>query len=250
MNKNAVVVLTRGYKKREKYDTLIQRNLKLENFRNDNIDYIIFHEGNINEDDQEYINSKTNLLKFKFINVSECFRSDDIKFYEPTKNFNLGYRNMCNFWFCGFWKYVDMYDKILRIDEDCIFNSDYNMIFDIINENNVACYGKWSIDFPFVTKGLNDFTLNFLRNNNIDASKKSPSGPYTNVYALNIRKLKENKLLKSYINEVYNSNNIYIYRWGDLPLWGEVLTYFYDKNQHEKSSEIKYYHGSHKESVN
>ena len=37
--------------------------------KNDNIDYIIFHEGNINEDDQDYINNKTELLKFKFINL-------------------------------------------------------------------------------------------------------------------------------------------------------------------------------------
>lgn len=250
MNKIAVVVLTRGYQDRKRYDTLIQRNVELQKHKNDHADYIIFHEGNIDEEDQQYIHSKTELLNFKFINVSECFRRDAVKFYGPTKNFGLGYRNMCNFWFCGFWKYVENYDKILRIDEDCILHCDHSQIFDMINENVVACYGRWDVDYSFVTEGLNNFTLKFLRDNNIAAQKRGPSGPYTNVYALNIKVLKDNKLLKEYIRKVSDSNHIYVRRWGDLPLWGEVLTYLYDKSQHVRSREIKYYHGSHKAEIN
>ena len=250
MSKNAVVVLTRGYPNRERYAALLKRNEKLQEYKDDNLDYIIFHEGNIDEDDQEYINSKTDMLKFKFINVSESFKRDAIKFWGPTQKFGLGYRNMCNFWFCEFWKYVENYDKILRIDEDCIFDSDHSKIFDMINENVVACYGRWSVDYSFVTEGLNKFTLNFLNKNKISARGRGPSGPYTNVYALNIKILKNNKLLTDYIHEVSNSNNIYIYRWGDLPLWGEVLTYFYDQSQHVRTTEIKYFHGSHGEKVN
>ena len=37
---------------------------------------------------------------------------------------------------------------------------------------------------------------------------------------------------------------IYIYRWGDLPLWGEVISYFYDKSDYLIYNKINYYHGS------
>ena len=39
---------------------------------------------------------------------------------------------MCNFWFCDFWNYVQKYNKILRIDEDCIYYSDYRDVFKLL----------------------------------------------------------------------------------------------------------------------
>ena len=46
------------------------------------------------------------------------------------------------------------------------------------------------------------------------------------------------------MDEIDESNNIYIYRWGDLPLWGEVMEYFYDKKDFLIYNRINYYHGS------
>jgi len=46
------------------------------------------------------------------------------------------------------------------------------------------------------------------------------------------------------MNVVDKSNNIYIYRWGDLPLWGEVLEYFYKKHDYLIYNKINYFHGS------
>lgn len=43
---NSLVVLTRGYNDKSKYQTLIDRNIKLEKYYKENIDYIIFHEVN------------------------------------------------------------------------------------------------------------------------------------------------------------------------------------------------------------
>ena len=43
---------------------------------------------------------------------------------------------------------------------------------------------------------------------------------------------------------------IYIYRWGDLPLWGEVLFYMYNKSKYLETTEIKYYHESYDTFVN
>ena len=48
-NKNAIVVLTRGYNELIKYNDLINRNNSITNVDNTTTDFIIFHEGNINE---------------------------------------------------------------------------------------------------------------------------------------------------------------------------------------------------------
>ena len=128
---SAIVVLTRGYSKKEEYSKLIKRNKKLERYYNKNISYIIFHEGNISENHQEYIQLHT-IIPLIFVNVSKSFRTDKIDFYPPTMECSLGYRNMCNFWFCDFWMYLTDYNKILRIDEDCFYESNYNNIFNIL----------------------------------------------------------------------------------------------------------------------
>ena len=244
---NALVVLTRGYKEKYKYEKLLKRNKKLEEYYNENIDYIIFHEGNIDEEHQNYINSET-IIPFKFIIVNYEFRIKDknLIFRKKTFKWGIGYRNMCNFWFCGFWKYVEKYDKILRIDEDCIIYYDYNKIFELLN-NKVACYGKWlPFDSHKVTKGLNEFTIDFLKNNNRFVKKKVCNGPFTNIIGLNLNLLRCHKLLNKYIEEVYKSNQIYISRWGDLPLWGDVLFYFFKKNHNLKIKDLKYIHAESK----
>ena len=246
---NAVIVLTRGYNNIKKYDNLLLRNKCLEKFYNKTIDYIIFHEGNISLYHQYYINSKTK-IPFIFINVADSFKKTFNIFYPGTEKFDLGYRNMCNFWFCDFWKYVTKYNKILRIDEDCYYkDSDYTLQFDILN-NKVASFGKWVYDKSHVTINLNNFTYNFFRNYNIKINLKQPSGPYTNVIGLNLELLRKNKLLYDYINSVKLSKGIYYYRWGDLPLWGEILYYFYSDNKYTIDKTIQYHHGSHKTNIN
>ena len=87
--KNCIYVLTRGYQKIEDYKTLIERNKSIEqNFpglSDDNIDYIIFHEGNISEEHQKYIQNNTT-IPLKFINVKlsypgTAFNNDDKKVF-------------------------------------------------------------------------------------------------------------------------------------------------------------------------
>ena len=240
---NALVILTRGYKEEHKYNSLLKRNKQLEIYYNKNIDYIIFHEGNISEEHQKYINNET-IIPFKFINVEKEFKIKDenLKFRHKTFQWGMGYRNMCNFWFCGFWKYVEKYDKILRIDEDCLIYYDYNKIFLLLN-NKVACYGKWMpFDSYKVTKGLNKFTVDFLKSNNKIVKPKKCNGPYTNIIGFNLNLLRCHKLLNKYIKEVYKSNQIYISRWGDLPLWGDVLFYLFKKHHYIEIKDLKYTH--------
>lgn len=247
-NKKAVVVLTRGYKNKNQYKNLLDRNKYLEKFYDKNLDYIIFHEGNITKEHQKYIQNNTK-IPLIFINVSKSFKKDKVNFYPPTKRFNLGYRNMCNFWFCEFWKYVQEYDKIIRIDEDCNYYTNYNDIFKLLH-NKVAIYGNWANDAKFVTEGLNNFTINFLKKKGIKYKTRSPSGPYTNVIGLNLNLCRKNKLLSQYISDIKESNKIYIYRWGDLPLWGEALKYLFKPEEYTLNKNIKYFHKSHNSKIN
>jgi hypothetical protein len=252
-SKSAIVVLTRGYSNITQYHFLIKRNLAIAKCIGDmeDTDILIFHEGNITPNHQKHISSFTPQLKLFFICIKEhAFKKEkqQIPMYAPTRPFPINYRHMCSFWFVDFWKYVEEYDMILRIDEDCIINCHIPEIFHML-QDKTAIYGAWTKDKPFVTQGLNQFTRMFLQDQlKTDISMippHNPSGPYTNVFALHLPSLRENQLLQEYIKQVEASNHIYIFRWGDLPLWGETLFYMCDPTSYCKTDKIKYFHGSH-----
>lgn len=249
VNKNAVVILTRGYSDINNYYSLIQRNKSInKNLKDKSTDILIFNEGNISLFQQEYIKYQTPDLNIKFITITnKAFLkiNERFPFYEPTKRdvWNFGYRHMCHFWFLDFLHFCEDYEFILRIDEDCFVDFNIDEIFKLIPSKFLIA-GALDDDNEEVTYGLNSFTLNFLKKHGIKKNSKKSGGPYTNVLALNLLRIRKNEFLKKYMKEVDNSNNIYIYRWGDLPLWGEVINYFYDKKDIFIYNRINYYHGS------
>ena len=227
-----IAVLTRGYEYLSKYSLLIKRNISIqEKLNNKTIDILIFHEGNIDNTQQTYIKEQTPLLKIIFINIlSHAFKDEkkQIQFSSETKDFNLGYRHMCDFWFVSFWHFVKNYDYLLRIDEDCAMITNIDFIFYKLHQCTFIT-GKYEQDELFVTQGLNNFTLNFIKKHPNYAFKnkttKISSGPYTNLFGISLNKLRNNEILQKYIQEIDNSNMIYERRWGDLPLWGEAIHY-------------------------
>ena len=74
--KAAVVALVRGYKELDKYDDLLRRNSGIFKHINSKLAYplklILFHEGNISSDHQNYILSNSP-EDIEFINVSSEF---------------------------------------------------------------------------------------------------------------------------------------------------------------------------------
>lgn len=249
VNKNAVLVLTRGYSSYRKYFSLIQRNKSIsKNLRDKTTDIIIFNEGNIIEKHQELIKKETPDLNIKFVTITEkaFLKQNEIyQFYHTTKRdiWHYGYRHMCHFWFIDFLHFCNDYDFILRIDEDCIIDFNVDEIFNIL-PSKLLIAGTMDKDDEEITHGLNQFTLNFLRHNGFIRKPKKPNGPYTNILGLNLLKLNKNLFVKKYMECVDKSNSIYIYRWGDLPLWGEILEYFYKKEDYLLYNKINYYHGS------
>jgi len=256
MNRNAVTILTRGYTDNDKYLSLINRNKGISKHLDDkSTDILIFHEGNITESQQIFIKQQTPELKIIFVNVTEhAFKKEyEIhKWYEPTNLpiFPMGYRHMCHFWFIDFIKFCDNYDYIIRIDEDCFIDFNIDEVFSLLRDKLLVA-GTIDRDDEYVTHGLNDFTLQFLRQHNFrDLKPKLPSGPYTNIFALNLLRVRSNVLLQKYMEAIDKSNNIYIYRWGDLPLWGESMHYIFSPNDVLITPKIKYFHGSLRKYVN
>lgn len=256
--KDCIAVLTRGYNELIEYENLIKRNNHIDkNLKDKSIDILIFHEGNILEEHQTFIKYQTPLLKIQFIDITNiAFQTDkkDIPTDKELPFFSLGYRHMCSFWFIQFFDVVKKYDKLLRIDEDCFIDSNVDDIFTQLDKYLFVC-GRLSGDFDFVTKGLNNFSIDFIHRHNKEysfktMSKKSPSGPYTNLIGFSLNHIRNNTSFQKYIDEVDSSNMIYKRRWGDLPLWGEVIHYIFGNDTIKIDNTIKYYHESHSIYVN
>ena len=252
-----ITVLTRGYQNINKYSDLIKRNKSIQqHLNNKNIDILIFHEGDITDIQQTYIKNQTPLLKIIFVNIlSHAFKESkkDIKFSKETEGYALGYRHMCDFWFVSFWPFVKEYDYLLRIDEDCIMNTNIDDIFYKL-QSYLFISGIYDGDIPYVTRGLNNFTLNFINKHPNyqfkNTNSKSPGGPYTNLFGISLESLRTNEMLQTYIQEIDNSNMIYERRWGDLPLWGESIYYICGEDTLLIDNTIQYFHGSHNFRVN
>ena len=257
MVNNCIAVLTRGYNNTEQYSTLIKRNKHISvNLNDKTIDILIFHEGNITSEQQIFIINQTPELKIEFINILDiAFQNDKNNIIvEEAPQFGLGYRHMCSFWFINFFNVVKKYDNLLRIDEDCFINSNIDNLFLELNKYIFIC-GKISGDCDFVTKGLNLFSLDFLKKyeNNYTFKNKNPRGPcgpYTNLIGFSLKKINNNDAFKQYIDDLDKSDMIYKRRWGDLPLWGEVICYIFGDETLKVDNTIKYFHGSHNTYVN
>lgn len=259
-NNSAIVTLTRGYNNLQSYNKLILRNKSIEkNLYNKNIVLIIFHEGNILEEHQKYINSNTNSLSFEYIDVAKdglAFHKEKEKIekynHHEVYGFPAGYFHMCHFWSIDFFYFVKNFDYIIRIDEDCTIDFNVDEMFNKLQHTTVL-YGNTFKDVASVTQGLNQFTIDFLKKNIKDKNfRPRPSvGPYTNIILFNLKRIRENDLIFEFLEEIKNSNNIYRYRWGDLPIWGEILHYFVDIDVINNSNKtIKYYHSSHSKQIN
>ncbi len=256
--KKCIAVLTRGYNNYNMYFSLIKRNKHINEQLIDKTTIIlIFHEGNITNAQQVSISKETPALNIQFKNITNnAFKPEKqtITFDPETTGFGLGYRHMCSFWFVDFWNFIEEYEYLLRIDEDCYINSNIDNIFIQLQKYNFIT-ATMSDDELFVTKGLNKFTLDFINGNSNDyvfkqSSAKSPSGPYTNLFGISINKTKHNEMFNNYLQKISLSNKIYEFRWGDLPLWGEAIYYIFGQDTLLIDKSIIYFHGSHNSMIN
>lgn len=256
MSLKCIAVLTRGYTDIQKYDDLIKRNHHIgQHLRNKSIPNLIFHEGNITTEHQTYIRDQTPELTTVFIDVTNvCFQPEKKSIpFEEADNFNLGYRHMCSFWFVNFFDVVHMYDHLLRIDEDCFVTTNLDDIFEELDSYTFVT-ATCTDDHDYVTKGLNQFSLEFIQSHPNHTFKqyshRNPRGPYTNFIGFSLKKIRANPLFQEYRKKVDANEMIYKRRWGDLPLWGEVIYYIFGEDTMKIDTTIQYFHGSHNCDVN
>lgn len=245
----AICVLTRGYIEYNKYKNLISRNKSVsKHLKNKNIDVIIFHEGNINENHQDKLMKETPDLNIKFVNVSSVFKS---KLICKTNDFNrqLGYINMCSFWSGEFLSFVSNYTKIIRLDEDCMIGSNIDKIFEILDEK---IFYSAKIIKERKVRDLNRIVHKFVLDNGKTDSLYTNVcyGPYTNFMAINLEKIRQNILFMKFINFLKETELVHTHAFGDLAIWGTILHYILDSSDYHTSKRFNdyrmhYSHASH-----
>ena len=229
--KAAIVALTRGYpKNRSLYDKLIKRNeyiyKNINSLRSSPLDLILFHEGNISTDDQNYINSHSS-QNIKFKDVSKYFVISDLKL-EGEKKFSLGYRLMCRFNMYHIWDEVKEYSHILGVDEDIeILNIDPNA-FEYMKANEIHYMtGRFTKE----THKLTNKTLpNYLiENTDMNVEKiYNHKNPYTNLYASSVAFWRTPETY-SILKKIALTDSQIINRWGDHTVQGLLLNHAGEK---------------------
>ena len=263
MIKVAIAALTKGYPDCNAYDTLIQRNRSLLYMKTGDLEvyHVLFHEGNISQEHQLYITGKTPSLNIQFIDVSDEFKyvpsyqgckTGLCKRTEKSDRFSQGYKTMCRFWLHRFLEYTHGYDYVVRVDEDCIVNSlDLKSVIDDMQKSGKVYLTPclMSEDDYDVVLGLSKLSNGFSEKRGLTCPVYNQN-PYTNVFILNVEYFKGLTLFQEYCEEVDKTGCIYINRWGDLPLWGVILSTMVPRDKWDIEKRIKYHHGSHCNNIN
>ena len=225
--KNAIFALTRGYPNQKNlYKDLLQRNRSIFEHINKKraipATLILFHEGNISEKDQSYINSESP-EPLKFIDVSKYFKGQELELKGESK-FSLSYRNMCRFNMYHIWDEVSEYDYILRVDEDIEINDFDPLVFEKMKEKNqIYLTGRFTKETHRLTNKTLPYFL--IENTDLDVDKiYNHQNPYTNLYASSV-KFWNNKEIKSLLKKIALSDEQIINRWGDHTVQGLLLNH-------------------------
>jgi len=254
--KIAIAALVRGYDNLDSYHELIERNrhisenIELKN--NHEYKYILFHEGNIFNDHQKYIQDNTD-FKINFIDASHCFdiskelENSAIKESGRKYKSDKGYRLMCRFNSYYIWSYLKDFDYVFRIDEDCLVQKFDKNQFDIMFNNEITfCFSRYSIE---THKYTNQYLPDYLKKN-LNTKRKNIYNhkfPYTNVYISNVN-FWLNPEVNSALKKTSLSNEQYVYRWGDLPILGAFLNFYKPKTSF--FNYLTYKHLSHSTEIN
>ena len=243
--KHAIYALTRGYKTLDRYSILIRRNRAIKEFYLSsfpNKKMILFHEGNIPKDHQDYIQEES-CLEIEFIPVEFIDK--------PVKK--LGYKNMCFFHACRAWDYLKEYDAAFRIDEDCV-------LLDDVLEDPMGMISK-VVDFVYFAESevWHRMTLKTLYMMSRDwFIKTHGEGEYYKCkisgihYYNNVQVYKPSFFFSPSVSDflrwVEDIDGVFKYRWGDSPILAFALRMFGEYGVHYRH--VKYWHGSQNRNIN
>jgi hypothetical protein len=262
--RNAITGLVRGYADPAGYEALIRRNQHialhvLPVLGAADTDLILFHEGNIPESHQQFINARSGLAS-TFVDLR---RTPPGSGFDPARElpnearemagFRSGYRHMCHFWFIDFFDYLQGYRYVARIDEDCAVMALPDAFGQMQAQGWVYAAGGVIPETDTAIIGLAEF-VHFFRARQRHPFMAAPevvSGPMTNLMFVDLAHFRADPNFIAFQQAVKASGMVYTHRWGDLPLWGEYLRlYVSPERLHLDWKDIRYYHGSHRQMVN
>ena len=260
MGKIAIATLIKGdigISNNWQNNSVIIRNKSIHKNFFGNCDLIIFHEGNVSEEYKKRIIQQSNVkFPIKFIEVSNFKPTMDeiekMKHSLIDRNpVETGYSSMCKFWSYGFLKYMDEYDMVVRIDDDCIVLNDITSIIDELENRHIV--------FPFLSGEnyryrLKEFTKNYFTQinpvENFEDEGDKIRGPYTNFCGFNLNKIRNDERIINFFNMIEKNNFIYRYTWQDVQLWGLIMKNLLRDTDWKEDKNIKYIHLSHLDYVN
>lgn len=252
--------LVRGYQNMKDYDDLRKRNKLLHKHfnRKFNYDVVLFHEGNITQEQQNILNG--DIPNLKFVDISEvCFSvTKQIKKnrveYEKVRErdqVNLGYMHMCRFYCYKMFKFLKHYEYIMRMDEDIFLKTEIKIdLYKFMKENKLHIgYGRRRVDGHKLTKNtFFNFVRDYVRDKNININcemNEIDNRNFYNNFCILYTRFWFKPAVRKYLKHVDSSCGIYKYRWGDSPVQATALRLFSDSTKWYKFTEFEYTHGSH-----
>lgn len=203
---------------------------------------LIFCEGPPSEKAGKLINFllKKNInIKLKEISLKKYVKRDSSKDYisdfphssDCTKNFSLGYRDMCKFFAIDIFNDIELSDSeyYVRLDTDSFFldvkdkfikniqniKEDYGYINTSIQKEDKSVslgFGNCLYEFCRGSESIKKISKNYLEICQ-EASKK-PKIFYTNFEIIKLEWIKSDIYFKL-LEHIVNSEGIYRFRWGD-----------------------------------
>lgn len=223
---NAIVLLCRGHHSLKGYDSLIARNKAINEFIGNKYPLLIFNEGDITPEQQEYINSQTPELNIIYKDISNIFRKK--------------YEGMCAFYAIQVWELCSEYDYIMRLDDDVIITACPENPFQM--GNNVYLRSVYFAESHSETNATLPQAIEKLTG----VSKEdfyNDKFVYTNGSVSSV-KFWLSEPVYPILKEIAMSNAQLENRWGDLPILGSLLN-IYAKDRVGCLTGLTYSHLSH-----
>lgn len=215
-------------------------------------DVIIFHEANYSKIVRVVLAFLFDVI-FREINLFEQYLKNvaQISIDAELKAYSVGYRSMCHFFFAGFYEYLKEYDYYCRLDTDSFLTGSIDFDpFEYMKKNKLL-YGYIAelYESPNAIKGIDHYLRESVEKfdekvkDNIlfDGSKYNLRCIYDNFEIVDLSIFNKPEV-RTFIDGIVKSNNIFNYRWGDAPLRTILLSLFIDQNQIVRFKMIDYKH--------
>jgi alpha 1,2-mannosyltransferase len=218
-------------------------------------DVIVFHEEGFSEEFIKQASKKFKNLKFIKIELKQpdFLTQQNLSFKDGLTFLGIGYRNMCRFNLCEFYKHLKDYEYYWRLDVDSHILSKINYdLFKYLKDNNkVYGYVAELPEHPPAIQLISPFIKNYVEKYNLKGKfldyflDKFGNYNYRMIYnnfeicKVNFHFTEENT---RFINEVDKTGYIYEYRWGDAPIRTLSLALHVDRNKLHRFKDIDYQH--------